>query len=49
MTMAMSCGIRWQQQEATRRQRQGEGNEQGCGHNNQLEVMGAAMDDSDDR
>ncbi len=46
----LSCGIQWQQQEATRRRQQGEGNEQGCGeHNNQLEVTGAAMDDSDDR
>jgi hypothetical protein len=47
MTMAVSYGIRWQQQEATRRRRQGEGNEQDCGHNNQLKVMGAAMNDSD--
>ncbi len=45
----LSCGIQWQQQEATRRRRQGEGNEQGCEHNNQLEVTGAAMDDSDER
>jgi hypothetical protein len=45
----LSCGIQWRQQEATIRQRQGKGNEQGCEHNNQLKVMGAAMDDSDDR
>jgi hypothetical protein len=48
MTMTVSCGIQWQQQEATRRRRQGKGNKQGCGHNNQLEVMGAATDDSND-
>jgi hypothetical protein len=47
--MAVSCGIQWQKQEATRRRQQGKGNEQGCGHNNQLEVTGVAMDDSDDR
>ncbi len=45
----LSCGIQWQQQEATSRRRQGKGNEQGCEHNNQLEVRGGAMDDSDDR
>jgi hypothetical protein len=44
----LSCGIRWQQQEATRRRRQGKGNEQACEHNNQLEVTGVAMDDSND-
>ncbi len=45
----LSCGIQWQQQEATRRRRQGEGNEQSCEHNNQLKVTGAAMDDSDEQ
>jgi hypothetical protein len=49
MTMAVSCGIRLQQQETTIRRRQGEGSKQGCGHNNQLEVMRVAMDDSNDQ
>ncbi len=38
----LSCGIQWQQQETTRRRRQGEGNEQGCEHNRteQLKKLG---------
>ncbi len=47
-SMAATRGNK-RQQEATRRRWQGESNEQGCGHNNQLEVMGAATDDSNDR